>query len=137
MKRLIATSMVLLAGIAGEAMAACTTPAIQVTGAALTTLISSNTVCATQGADKWQEQHRSGGELWDFKKGPSDPVDPTKKVGTWTIVADTVTYAYTGGPSFTYSVYDDGGGTYSFCTAPGGSVVVSGATFKTGATGCP
>lgn len=128
--------MVLLAGIAGEAMAACTTPAIQVTGTALSSLVSGNTVCATQGADKWQEQHRSGGELWDYKKGPSDPVDPTKKVGTWTIGADTVTYAYTGGPSYTYSVFDDGG-TYSFCTAPNGSAVVSGATFKTGSTNCP
>jgi hypothetical protein len=136
MKRLIVTSIVLLAGISGEVMAACTSPAIQVTGATLTTLISGNTVCATQGADKWQEQHRTGGALWDYKKGPSDPVDPTKQVGSWSINADTVTYAYTGGPSYTYSVYNDGG-TYSFCTAPAGSVVVSGATFQTGSASCP
>lgn len=136
MKRLIATSMVLLAGIAGEAMAACI-PATQVTGTALSTLVSGNTVCAMRGGEKWQEQHLQNGTLWDYKKGANDPVDPTKQVGTWTIAADAVTYAYTGGPSYTYSVYNDGGGTYSFCTAPNGSAVVSGATFKTGATGCP
>jgi hypothetical protein len=135
MKRLMATSIVLLAGISGEAMAACASPATQVTGAALTNLISGNTVCAVQGSDKWQEQHRAGAQLWDYKKGPSDPVDPTKQVGTWSIAGDTVTYAYTGGPSYTYSVYDDGG-TYSFCTAPGGSIVVSGATF-TSSPSCP
>jgi len=137
MNRLMVASIILLAGISGEAMAACTAPATQVTGTALTTLISGRTVCATQGTDKWQEQHQVGGTLSDYKKGPTDPVDPTKQVGNWSIdtVANTVKYVYTGGPGYTYSVYNDGG-TYSFCTAPGGSVVVSGATFQTAAN-CP
>ena len=135
MKRLMVTSIILLAGISGEAMAACTAPT-RVQGTALSTLITGKTVCAALGADKWQEQHRAGNQLWDYKKGPSDPVDPSKQVGTWSIVANNVTYSYTGGASFTYSVHDDGG-TYSFCTAPNGSIVVSGATFTGGITSCP
>lgn len=135
MKRLMVTSIILLAGISGEAMAACT-PSTRVTGSGLSTLITGNTVCATQGTDKWQEQHRAGNQLWDYKKGPSDPVDPSKKVGTWGIAANNVTHTYTGGASFTYSVHNDGG-TYSFCTGNNGSVVVSGATFTGGITSCP
>lgn len=133
MKRLMMTSFVLLAGIPGGAMAACSDP--QITGAALTSLLSGNTVCATRGAEKWQEQHRAGGALWDFKKGPSDPADPTAQVGGWSIANDTVTYSYTGGASFTYSVHGPAGGPYSFCT--GGGEIVGGATILTGSTGCP
>lgn len=133
MKRLMVTSIVLLAGISGEAMAACTgTP---VTGSDLTTLIAGNTVCATGGGEQLQEQHRAGGELWDYKMGPTDPVDPTKQVGTWIIdtALSTVTYTYTGGPSYTYSVH--GSGPYSFCT--GSAEVVGGATFQPDITSCP
>jgi len=135
MKRLMVTSIVLLAGISGEVMAACSDP--QVTGVALTTLIAGNTVCATRGGEQWQEQHRGGplaGALYDYKKGPSDPVDPTKQVGNWSIAVDNVTYAYTGGPSYTYSVHGPIGGPYSFCS--GGAEVVGGATFKTGNSSC-
>jgi len=107
MKRLMVTSIVLLAGISGEAMAACTANT-RVTGNALTTLIAGNTVCATRGAEKWQEQHRAGGALWDYKKGAADTVDPTKQVGTWSIGSNNVTYSYTGGPSYTYSVHGSG-----------------------------
>lgn len=140
MKHLIATSMVLLAGISGEAMAACASPATMVTGNPLTNLVSGNTVCAMNGNEKWQEQHLGNGTLWDYKKGANDPVDPTKKVGTWSLSANLsgpvnqITYSYTGGPSYTYNIYRNGN-VYSFCT--NGAEIVSNATFKTGATGCP
>lgn len=137
MKRLMITSIVLLAGISGEAVAACT--GTQVTGPALATLISGSTVCAASGSDTWQEQHRAGAQLWDYKKGPSDPVDKSIQVGTWSVDTglSTVTYAYTGGPSYTYSVYDEssGAGT-SYCFS--GTTVVSGAKIKTAYIGsCP
>ncbi|GAO34887.1 hypothetical protein SCT_0267 [Sulfuricella sp. T08] len=134
MKRLMVASIVLLAGISGEAMAACSDQ--QVTGSALTSLIAGSTVCATRGAEKWQEQHRAGAQLWDYKKGSSDKVDPSKQVGTWSInnVDNTVTYFYTGGPSYTYSVHGLAGGPYSFCT--NGAEVVSGATFTGTIGGC-
>jgi hypothetical protein len=134
MKRLMITSLVLLAGISGGATAACTANT-RVTGGALDTLIIGNTVCATRGAEKWQEQHRAGGALWDYKKGATDKVDPTKQVGTWGIARNEVTYSYTGGPSYTYSVHGPAGGPYSFCT--GGAEIVSSATFNPGNSSCP
>lgn len=133
MKRLMVTSIALLVGIAGESMADCSSNT-KVTGSQLNTLIIGNTVCATRGADKWQEQHRAGGALWDYKKGPTDKVDPTKQVGTWSIAANNVTYSYTGGSSYTYSVHGPAGGPYSFCS--GGAEVVSGAIFLPGNASC-
>jgi hypothetical protein len=68
-----------------------------------------------------QEQHRSGGQLWDYKMGPSDAKDPTVLVGDWSITgndADTVVnYAYPpGGTPAAYKVFDAGAGTYYFCS---------------------
>ena len=67
-----------------------------------------------------QEQHRSGGQLWDYKMG-SDAIDPTVRVGDWLITgndADTVVkYAYPpGGTPSAYKVFDAGAGTYYFCS---------------------
>ncbi|PWB59902.1 MAG: hypothetical protein C3F18_00520 [Nitrosomonadales bacterium] len=134
MKRLMVTSLVLLAGISGGAMADCNSNT-KVTGSKLNLLITGNTVCAARGAEKWQEQHRAGGALWDFKKGPTDKVDPTKQVGTWSIASNSVTYSYTGGPSYTYSVHGPEGGPYSFCSS--GAEIVSGAMFLPGSSSCP
>jgi hypothetical protein len=147
MKRLMITSLVLLAGISGEVMAGCasnTQVKNKNNDPALTNLIAGQTVCASRSTtERWQEQHRgsgTSGALWDYKKGASDPVDPTKQVGTWSInLDDTVTYYYTGGPSYTYTVHSSttGGNNppYSFCT--NGAEVVSGATFKLGESSCP
>ncbi len=125
-----------LAGLSAQAGADCL-PNTRVTGAALTNLVSGNTVCATSGTKTWQEQHRAGGQLWDYKKGPNDPVDPSKQVGTWSIAGNNVTYSYTGGPSYTYSIHGPSGGPYSFCTGPNGTEVISGAYFKPGNASCP
>ncbi len=98
----------------------------------LTTLLSGNTVCGRPASgypgpssDRWQEQHRAGAQLWDYKRGPSDTVDPTERVGSWSLRAGTqgfpatVTHDYLGGLSFNWSVFQQGTGplaTYSFCT---------------------
>jgi len=116
------------------AMAALTA-STRVKGPALNTLINGNTVCATRGSDVWQEQHRAGGQLWDYKMGPGHPVDPSKQVGTWSIARNFVTYCYTGGICYSYSVHGSAGGRYSFCSA-NGTEVVSGATFKPGNASC-
>lgn len=102
----------------------------------LTTLLTGKTVCdanatydtcakhpgpnciVTMGI---QEQHLSGGALWDYKMGPSDAKDPTVRVGDWSITgndADTVVnYAYPpGGTPSAYKVFDAGAGTYYFCS---------------------
>jgi hypothetical protein len=118
----------------------------------LTTLLTGKTVCdanatynncvkhpgpnciVTMGI---QEQHRSGGQLWDYKMGPSDAIDPTVLVGDWSITgndADTVVkYAYPpGGTSSVYKVFDAGAGTYYFCS---GTTIVATATI-TSAPNC-
>lgn len=118
MKTLIVASVVLLACVSGRAMAACSGTAL--TASQLTTLLTGKTVCGSAGTDRWQEEHRLGGELWDYKKGPGDPVDPEEKVGTWSVISGgfgsgKVSYQYDGGSGFLYTVYNNGGGAYSFC----------------------
>lgn len=138
MKTLIVASVVLLACVSGSAMAACSGTAL--TADQLTTLLNGNMVCGSAGTDRWQEEHRPGGDLWDYKKGPGDPVDPEEKVGTWSVSGSTghaaglVNYTYNGGSSFSYTVYDNGGGAYSFC----GTGTTVEATEKGGIVGpCP
>jgi len=131
MKPVIVASFVVLGACATQAMAVCEANT-RVTGAAFSTLIQTGTlVCGRPAAaytgdasDRWQEEHRAGGQLWDYKLGPGPSIDPSKQVGTWSVAANTVTHAYTGGPSFTWTVHALGGTTYSFCTGQGGSEVV-------------
>lgn len=124
MKRIAVLGCLVMAGISTEVMGACNGTRLSVAG--LTNALQGNTVCGVPGAnytgspnDRWQEGHIAGGILNDYKRGPSDPVDPTQVVGNWVVESSgriaTITYNYTGGSSFTYNVYDHGDGTYSFC----------------------
>jgi hypothetical protein len=134
MKQLMVLGVVLFSWVSTAVMADCSSN--QVTGSALTDLIPGKTVCASFNGDKWQEEHRSGSQLWDYKKGPSDAVDPSEQVGTWGITSDIVTYTY-GSTSYGYTVYDEGSGaSYTFCGVSGGAPVISGATLG-GAGSCP
>ncbi len=70
--------------------------------------LSGNTICVLS-PEFSQEEHRSGGELWDYKKGPADTVDPTSQIGHWTTGTNSngkgiVTYIYTGGGTSTYTL---------------------------------
>ena len=152
MKTLCITTIAMVAVVSGEVMAAanCRSNTRVDTnaqnGGPLTTLIAGNTVCAQRGSERWQEQHRGGGQLWDYKLG-TDPKDPTSQVGTWQIIGGTqISYSYPAGtPTYTitYSVHNEGTnvspGPYSFCTSTGPSVtpIVSGATFFPGNASCP
>jgi len=112
---------------------------IQLTGAALESTVNGRTVCATGANGSWQEEHRSDGVLRDYKKGPGDPVDPQKQVGTWQLVDedgdgenDHIQYTYidnNGVPtvSYTFSIHEDNG-QYTFCN--GTNAVVTGARFQ-------
>ncbi|WP_158931899.1 hypothetical protein [Acidisphaera sp. S103] len=95
----------------------------------------------------WNEQHKSGFVL-DYKKGPSDPIDPSDTIahptGSYSVVSTnpinsqapgTITYTY-GSASYTYTLYANmsgtipfsSTGTYSFCgsgSAPMLAVTVS------------
>jgi len=132
---------------AGQALAQCSAGA-GTTQVVLLSRLQGTTVCGRPGAnypgpggvgspDRWQEQHLAGGQLWDYKKGPGDAVDPSKQMGTWSVANDTsasatITHSYTGGPSFTYTVFNTGG-VLSFCVGPSEYVR---ARVKSGATSC-
>lgn len=118
--KLATGALIFYAGLSSNAMAACSAPYMN--GPAATTLLSGNTVCSPANCNatscNWQEQHRTNGELWDYKKG-ADPVDPTSKEGTWSVASTgKVTHSYTGGSSYIYDVKNNGSGSYSFCGGP-------------------
>ncbi len=123
-----------MAGVSLSSVAACAAPSTRVpTKALLTTLVQGNTVCVAKVPPQpdpprpmwqweWQEMHQAGGALIDYKRGPGDPVDPSKQVGTWSITGIDgrgvyVTYNYGGGSIFTYSVWDNHDSSYSLCSA--------------------
>ena len=147
MKAIIFMSVFLSVLATEEAMAVCptVTSPVAVRSAALTTLLPGKMVCKRNTANTdwdWQEYHSgtsgAANNLIDYKKG-SNPVDPTKPVGSWSILTQTVnrvttatvTYNYGTGGTYTYSVWAHGTGstaTYDFCSATGD---VLGATLKT------
>jgi hypothetical protein len=92
--------------------------------AAIIALVSNKYVCANRIAthESWNELHdrlhgvgdRGPNPVIDWKRGPNDPVDPSKLVGTYTISnganPGTITYDYGAGGIYTYSVKQTGGG---------------------------
>jgi hypothetical protein len=85
-----------LLGAAGLASAqACPTGSLRVSSGkpatpndgsgTLQSFIANATVCVARGSERWQEFHAGNGDLIDYKRGPSDRMDPTKKVGTWSV----------------------------------------------------
>jgi hypothetical protein len=121
---LAAAAGIALAGLPAVSMAACAAPSVRVnTKAATNTLLTGNTVCAGSAPTfESQELHVNGGALIDYKRGPGNPVDPSKQVGTWAATgADGrgvfVTYDYGSGKIYTYAVWNNGDGTHSFCSA--------------------
>jgi hypothetical protein len=128
-KQIIVWGVFVLTGLAGQAMADCSGPSLN--QVQLQNTLSGMTVCATRGDEKWQEQHQGsgGGALVDYKKGPSDPVDPSKEVGSWNISGTgtnaVVNYNYSGGGTYSYAVLDNKDGTYSFCGNGTGEEIVA------------
>jgi len=109
-----------------HAVAGCASPSIQVTSTSDATLfdtLSGNTICTSDS----QEEHRSGNQLWDYKKGPSDPVDPTAQVGGWNISDTDVTYTY-GDNSYTFTLFKNptsAATPYTFCNGSTPAVEVT------------
>jgi hypothetical protein len=123
MKPAMVAGVALLSGAtAFDAMAACS--GTQISDGALTSLLSGNSMCQSS-PEVAQEQHVAGGVLQDYKKGPSDPVDPTSTIGSWAVsgsgASTIVTYTY-GSNSYSYNVFlvsgtaGADGSTYDFCT---------------------
>jgi hypothetical protein len=111
MRLSIIAAVVVVASESAPVLADCNSPLVADAASAL----QNNTVCATLGRERWQEFHAPGGNLIDYKKGPSDRVDPSKSVGSWSASADTVTYDYGRGGTFRYQLHNNGGGSYTFC----------------------
>ena len=121
---------VALVSMANVAFAACAAPAATPvsTVAGLITLLQGNTVCVpttTIPTMTWQELHSggNGGPLIDFKRGPGHATDPSETVGTWLVTGNAggaraiVTHNYGSGGSYGYTVWNNGNGTHSFCSA--------------------
>jgi hypothetical protein len=136
MKPIIFTSVIILASVAGEAMAAapCTggAPANSASAANIALILAAGRyACGFQYDGKYFNETLSGGKVLDFRRGPASPTDPSETVatadGTFTINAAsggtpaTITYTY-GASSFTYSIKPNNStapGTYAFCQEAG------------------
>ena len=133
----LAGAFILMAGTA-VAQSTCP-PGTRLNQTQLENTFSGNTLCAARGSEQWQEQHRAGGQLWDYKRGPGSTVDPTAQVGSW-LITDTGSNAvltHTYGASYSWAVCGPGGvgvGYTLISTGAGGTI--SGASVKAGATSC-
>ncbi len=128
MKKMIMLGIFLSAGMAGEVAADCE-PTTKLSPTALTTLLPGNTVCAQKAnGDKWQEFHEPSGKLFDYKKGPNDPIDPTKELGIWEFASrGQICYRYGGGAfNYCYSIHKiPDQELYQFCNTNGLDVTAS------------
>lgn len=147
MKKFVLVAVMAGSLVSGQAFAVCT-GSTRLDAAPLKALLGGNTVCvptATIPTMTWQELHvgtstSTTGALIDYKRGPGHAVDPSETVGTWTVTANSagnnasVVHAYSGGGSYTYSVYGSGlvGSIHSFCV---GTTAID-AMVKAGGTGC-
>jgi hypothetical protein len=96
---------------------------------ALQRLMNQSMACYPAAGPPWTNQeyqpsNGSGGTITDYKKGPSDPKDPSKAIGTYSVIGTgsggQITYSYTAGGTFVYTVWgtqSSGSGTYDFCNA--------------------
>lgn len=136
--KLLRVFMVIAAGVAASGAYAACTPASQVKGANdLRAVLQGNTICVTRGNERWQEYHQAGGALIDYKKGPDHKVDPSKRVGTWSISGNgtgtQLRHEYTSGAAFSYTVHTiTAGSSYGFCGG-GGEMIV---TLRAGQGAC-
>ncbi|MCK7493622.1 MAG: VanZ family protein [Comamonadaceae bacterium] len=113
----IGVALVLLAaaGAASAQVQACNGATSRVPLAAVEPAVMGKTMCASRGAERWQEIHRGGGVLVDYKKGPNDPVDPSTTVGTWSVVTGPaggglLRHDYGGGQAYDWALCQDAGG---------------------------
>lgn len=122
----------------GSGNASITASTTGVSGSIASTF-GGKTVCVGSGGN-WNNQEfhsgSGGGPIIDWKKGPSDPADPTKTIGAWSISGNTIIYNYNG-PTFTYSIWKQTNGSYDFCNGSATMVNVPAAQVLTGQVACP
>ena len=102
-------------------------------------LISGRTMCAARSGERWQEWHAPGGQLWDYKRGPNSPTDPTEVVGSWTAVDGAnglLTHTY-GSTSYSFRVCRSGPvGSNTFTLVSNTAGTITGVAL-TGVNGAP
>jgi hypothetical protein len=143
-------AMLVAAAIPGQASAVCVASGsyVQLAAVNIKNLLApasgSSIACVgTSGNYTNQEvlQNSLTGNITDYKKGPSDPIDPSKVIGTYTITSGPpgqIAYSYAGGPIEVYEVYGTvpvTSGSYDFCT--GGSLTATVNVFIGSAGPCP
>lgn len=129
MKAYLAVSLLLVTGFTANAHAQC---AANTMVGDPSSVIAGKLVCAHKGTPakpgaRWSELHQPSGTLTEWARGVGDPVDPRHDVGSWSVNSSTgvLTYAYTGDASYSYQLFDDGGGKYSLCDAQNGTFVAT------------
>lgn len=139
MRVAIAASLLLMFGT-GQVMAQNCSSGTPLTQAQISNLLANRYACVgTSPNAQWNELH-SGGLVLDYKKGPTDPVDPSDTpshpTGSYTVTGlgssqttGTVHYNYGAGGTFAYNIIANlgagfppfvSGGQYSFCAVGGG-----------------
>lgn len=139
--RITVVGCLLAAGLVGQAAAqSCPGGTSRVNN--VRDLVGGKTLCAARSPDRWQEFHSGGpasGALIDWKRG-SNPVDPTKTVGSWAAengASSLLTHSYTGGSSFPWLVCQVGSSTTYTLVSTGAAGTITGATFASGQVPCP
>ena len=125
MKLKIAMTVALVGFSSGQLLAANQCPTnvnpTWLTGTAIKNLVSGKYACANRNANtKWNEKHLGAGfgpsDFEDYKLGPTNPIDPTKVMGQYTITDNgaapgTIAYRYGTPPTFA-------GGTFTHQVRP-------------------
>jgi hypothetical protein len=103
MKRWALLAAVAATGLSGGAFAQACPGSGYVTSAFIN--FAGKTVCVGNSPN-WaaQETHIAPNVLKDYKKGPTDQVDPTTTIGTWSMDGQKVKYNY-GSTTYTYKAY--------------------------------
>jgi hypothetical protein len=140
MKRILLLSALFLAVASGDAMAICSGTKVTDIKAAL----EEKLVCAKATAahpnpsDTWTEEHKTiagaTGILIEYAKGPGDPIDPEKRVGTWGVTTGrdglpAVVYKYNNSAALTFvwTLFFQGGNSYKFCTTDNNTAIATAA----------
>jgi hypothetical protein len=120
-----------------SAQIACPGGTTQITGAALQTLVSNRTICAASStnSDTWQEYHDPNGDLVDWKLG-SNPVDPTTKVGIWSVGSNDLLIHNYGSAVYSWMVCQVGTANSFTLRSNSGASDVTGATVRAGKGSC-
>jgi hypothetical protein len=142
MKRSLVAGFVVLANLAAPGVGLAFTPCtlvgnpvsyIELSSTDIEALLGGSMACYPASGPYTNQEFHTGasnastGNIIDYKKGPTDPIDPSKTIGSYNITTTIgrgshaiITYTYTGSSpsSFTYTVWgpDPAGPTlYDFC----------------------